>query len=47
LRSESTLGGGIDDKNDLALEVGERESLALFVDGLEVVEGSSGSHVDV
>lgn len=44
LRSEATLGSGVDDEHDLALEVGQRVGLALLVNGLEIVECGGGRH---
>jgi hypothetical protein len=44
LRSEAALAGGVDDKDDLALQVGEREGRSLVIFGLEVVEGGCGRH---
>ena len=44
LRSEAALGGGVDDEDDLALQVGERERRSLVIFGLEVVEGGCGRH---
>jgi hypothetical protein len=41
LRGEATLGGGVHDENDLALEGGERESLALLCDA-KLANGSLG-----
>lgn len=38
LRGEAALAGGVDDEDDLALEVGERVGRSLVVLGLEVVE---------
>lgn len=38
LGSEAALAGGVDDEDDLALEVGERVDGALVVLGLEVEE---------
>jgi len=45
LRGEAALAGGVDDEDDLALHVGEREGRALVIFGLEVVEGGCGRHV--
>jgi hypothetical protein len=45
LRGEAALAGGVDDENDFALHVGEREGRTLVIFGLEVVEGGSGRHV--
>lgn len=45
LGSEATLAGGVDDEDDLALEVGQRVGCTLVVLGLEVVEGGCGRHV--
>jgi hypothetical protein len=44
LRSEAALAGGVDDEDDLALQVGEREGRSLVIFGLEVVEGGCGRH---
>lgn len=44
LWSETTLGSGVDNEHDLALEVGQRVLIALLVLGLEVVESGSGRH---
>ena len=44
LRSEAALAGGVDDEDDLALQAGEIEDLALVILGLEVVEGGCGRH---
>ena len=44
LRSEAALGGGVDDEDDLALQVGEGEGRSLVIFGLEVVEGGCGRH---
>lgn len=44
LRSEAALGGGVDDEDDLALQVGEREGRSLVIFGLEVVKGGCGRH---
>ena len=44
LRSEAALGGGVDDEDDLALQVGEREGRSLVIFGLEVVEACCGRH---
>jgi len=44
LRSEAALAGGVDDEDDLALQAGEVEGLALVIFGLEVVEGGCGRH---
>lgn len=38
LGSEAALAGGVDDEDDLALQLGEREVCALVVFGLEVEE---------
>lgn len=47
LRSETAFGGGVDNQDNLALEVGQRVRLALLVVGLEVVERSRGCHGSV
>ena len=44
LRGEAALAGGVDDEDDLALQAGEIEGLALVIFGLEVVEGGCGRH---
>ena len=44
LRGEAALAGGVDDEDDLALQVGEVVGGALVIFGLEVVEGGCGRH---
>jgi len=44
LGCEAALAGGVDDEDDLALELGEREGRSLVVLGLEVEEAGGGRH---
>lgn len=44
LRGEAALAGGVDDEDDLALQVGEVVGGTLVIFGLEVVEGGCGRH---
>lgn len=44
LGCEAALAGGVDDEDDLALELGQREVGSLVVFGLEVEESGCGRH---
>lgn len=44
LRCEATLAGRVDNKDNLALHLLERERLAFLIVGLEVVEFRCGRH---
>lgn len=47
LRSEAAFGSGVDDKDDLALQVGEWVRLAALVVRLKIVEAGGGCHSGV